>query len=1093
MKILWPAILRLLVILAIPCPGARSETPGGPGSGPDPVVDPLPVVSRMGPRVQLGTGEPEPPPAPWSWESPAKTRPPAPSLHLPAPDLAPLLAEDRERAGREKESRRIGFHREFPTPVDVGFGKRPGSGWSTLPDGRRVWATVIASEEAVGLRLHLEDVDLPEGAEFAVFDPRDPARQGLRHDRASLGGRREFWTGTVFASAVLLECRLPAGTDPSAVRFRVTSLLHRYVKLVPGDPGAKQAGLCEEDVMCRPEWALVAQAVAGLGVVQSDGELFCTGCLVNDASPEVGTDYLLTANHCVGSQVEADDTEFYWFYQTTACNGPEPDPAGVPRTTGGAAFVAGALVRFANDFALLRLRRPPPAGTVFAGWTDAPPAPGETVTCIHHPDGDFKRISRGGIASSDRDFWTVIWDTGVTEPGSSGSPLFNAAGEVIGQLYGGTSSCADPLGPDDYGRFDRTLPVIGAFLRAEPVGVANDAFATPTAIGGASGKVDGNTAGATREVGEPLHGGNAGGFSVWFEWTAAAAGPVTFETAGSGFDTLLGVYRGDTFDALDIVAANDDGGTPPASRVTFEAEAGGVYRVAVDGYDGAAGLYTLLWKPGGDLPAGEANDRFGDARELSGPRGDASGFNLDARNEPGEPAHAGAGGGASLWFVWTAPATGPVVFDTEGSDFDTVLAAYTGSSLGSLSEVASNDDTPENVQSRIRFTATAGTAYHIAVDGYGDGFGDVETGFVLLTWYPERFPEPVPANDDFADARSLLGLDGSVPVTNRGATREPDEPRHFGTDGGASVWFRWTAPGSGLVTFETTGADFDTVLAAYSGSALTGLVPLDGNDDIDIGRRSSRITLPTVLGGTYLVAVQGYETGNGDVRVGDFPLTWSYRGGAGRNDDFADAERLDGPAGLVRGRNGDATREAAEPPHAGMAARRSVWFRWIAPADGPVVFDTLGSTFDTVLAVYRGNLLGSLTEEGSNDDIDTARSGTRSRVGFVAVGGTEYRIVVDGFGEAPGGVGSIQLNWLQDKAPDLVLGRPTWTASAGFVVTATGVPSTGVVLQRKVGWLDDWVVVTDGVIPVSGQLTMADPAATGLDSVLYRAVTLPPP
>ena len=126
---------------------------------------------------------------------------------------------------------------------------------------------------------------------------------------------------------------------------------------------------------------------------------------------------------------------------------------------------------------------------------------------------------------------------------------------------------------------------------------ANDNFANATLITGASGSTSGSTAGATKEPGEPNHAGNAGGASVWFHWVAPANGTVTFNTAGSTFDTLLGVYIGTSVSALSLVASNDDVSYPAdtTSTVTFAAVSGTEYRIAVDGYNGVSGNYILTW------------------------------------------------------------------------------------------------------------------------------------------------------------------------------------------------------------------------------------------------------------------------------------------------------------------------------------------------------------------------------------------------------------------------------------------------------------------------------------------------------------------
>lgn len=124
---------------------------------------------------------------------------------------------------------------------------------------------------------------------------------------------------------------------------------------------------------------------------------------------------------------------------------------------------------------------------------------------------------------------------------------------------------------------------------------ANDAFANAVALTGAAGSASGKTLLATLESGEPQHAGNAGGGSVWWRWTAPTAGQVTLDTSGSGFDTLLAVYIGQSVGALQPVAANDNDAPDGTSRLLFQAQAGTEYRIAVDGVDGQTGTISANW------------------------------------------------------------------------------------------------------------------------------------------------------------------------------------------------------------------------------------------------------------------------------------------------------------------------------------------------------------------------------------------------------------------------------------------------------------------------------------------------------------------
>ena len=132
-------------------------------------------------------------------------------------------------------------------------------------------------------------------------------------------------------------------------------------------------------------------------------------------------------------------------------------------------------------------------------------------------------------------------------------------------------------------------------------------------------------------------------------------------------------------------------------------------------------------------PPAPANNDFANAQVIAGCSGTVTGTNSAANKESGEPSHSpdGNAGGGSVWYHWQAPSSGSVTMKTEGSSYDTLLAVYTGSSVGGLTAIVKNDDVTLGtiVHSQVQFNATAGTIYKIAVDGWG---GD--TGSITLNW-----------------------------------------------------------------------------------------------------------------------------------------------------------------------------------------------------------------------------------------------------------------------------------------------------------------------------------------------------------------------
>ena len=352
----------------------------------------------------------------------------------------------------------IGTRRNLPKTLTT----TPKAGWLTDPQGNQYLPYRIVVSNTQAIRIHVENIKHPEGAYFLVYATQQATECRGPYDAAYLHGRNEFWTESIFAADVTLVACLPPGANQDALAFSINEITDTFdFPLIK--TSNKGEGNCHLDVTCYPAWATEALAVAGISIVDRVGVIWCTGALLNDNNTPHGN-YFMTAYHCVGSQSDANTTEYYWFYQTATCNGTPPSPSDVPRTGGGADFLAGMSAEGHNDFCFLKLRQSVPAGVAYVGWTTDPVASHAAITGIHHPDGSFKRISFGTLDSANANYWNVMWSQGVTEPGSSGSPLFNSNHLFVGQLWGGDSSCRDPQGIDNYGRFNVSYPIISHWL-----------------------------------------------------------------------------------------------------------------------------------------------------------------------------------------------------------------------------------------------------------------------------------------------------------------------------------------------------------------------------------------------------------------------------------------------------------------------------------------------------------------------------------------------------------------------------------------------------------------------------------------------------
>ena len=243
---------------------------------------------------------------------------------------------------------------------------------------------------------------------------------------------------------------------------------------------------CHLDVTCYSEWSTSATSVATIMFETSGGTSSrCSGTLLTNRRQDF-TPYFLTAAHCVDTEAEARSVTAYWFYQTQTCNGELPDFQTVPRTEGAhlLATLGGGIEERVNpdgDMTLLQLEGDLPDGVWFQGW-DANPQPiGAQVTGIHHPGNDdwgfFKRLSFGqiipdpGFGTFEDDVYAVVsYTQGYTQPGSSGSALFNNPGTVVGansRGRGTENSCRIGGSLSVYTHFSVFYPHIRQFIDSD--------------------------------------------------------------------------------------------------------------------------------------------------------------------------------------------------------------------------------------------------------------------------------------------------------------------------------------------------------------------------------------------------------------------------------------------------------------------------------------------------------------------------------------------------------------------------------------------------------------------------------------------------
>ena len=385
-------------------------------------------------------------------------------IDMPQLDQSKLLKQDAEHSNKSDLFRAgIGF--------DVNANTTNSGRTDITPDGGKLWRNQFNSEGAYMMYLVFEDFNIPEEAELYIYSPDQDQVYGpyTNKDVQSVG---RFETDNIIGDELVVEYYEPANAAFHG-HFNIAAVMHIYkdflnLRSEEKGPHGTADGNCHIDVVC-PEaqpWHYPINSVVCISMTaevpgEGWGMYLCSGAMVNNVRMDK-TPYVLSADHCVA----ADDQtyKFYFNYQVSECGG----------STGLSSRVAngGVIVARSNtsntyagsDFLLLRI-----TGNLgiayrdsifFAGWDCS--GAYNTGVCIHHPGGDWKKISfvnnvtaptSGSYANR---FYVVSWMTnpnkGVTEQGSSGSPLFNNSSLIIGTLTGGSSFCYSPSGTDIYGR-----------------------------------------------------------------------------------------------------------------------------------------------------------------------------------------------------------------------------------------------------------------------------------------------------------------------------------------------------------------------------------------------------------------------------------------------------------------------------------------------------------------------------------------------------------------------------------------------------------------------------------------------------------------
>jgi lysyl endopeptidase len=377
-------------------------------------------------------------------------------VRMPAVNIAALKAEDARNAGRDGPLRFAKALKTDITPLDAGQ-------WEELDANHMIWRLRIESPNAKSLNFGFSRYHMPKGGHLLIYPAKQTSKSDVlvlnEYTAADNKDHGQLWTAITPGSEVVLEAVVPR-KSLGAFDLRIAQVNHDYVgflNLAQNEKiGGDTSGSCNIDVVC-PAGDGWRDQIRGVGAYTRAGVDYCSGSLINNTANDRRM-YFLTAHHC--SMNTASDTAsivVYWNFENTTCRtGSASGGVGngrLDQNQSGATVVAN---NAASDFSLILLDTPanPAYNLYWSGW-DRTSGDFAGATGIHHPAVAEKRISHSTVATTTTSYNNptvpgngshirAVWQAtgGITEGGSSGSPLFSPQKRIIGQLHGGPSSCS---------------------------------------------------------------------------------------------------------------------------------------------------------------------------------------------------------------------------------------------------------------------------------------------------------------------------------------------------------------------------------------------------------------------------------------------------------------------------------------------------------------------------------------------------------------------------------------------------------------------------------------------------------------------------
>jgi PKD repeat protein len=561
-------------------------------------------------------------------------------------------------AQQDAMDRDLGFAPRGGLSVPVGRRITEFGEWMLMPNGDVMWRVKLQSNNAKALGVVFSDFYLAPNTELYVYDENKTMIAGAftsDNNHSSM----QFSTRLLPTSTIIIEYiergagvnLMPEKPKPYGTvntiggsiltnyqpqtNFRIDELIYMYTDVYAyfdqSRPATGSSAACQVNIRCTPvgdNWVNQKRGVAHIVFREGASWYYCSGTLVNNTLQN-GTPYFLTAHHCGGTASAADRNvwQFYFNYERPTC-----DNTGAPSTSDmmtGCVYRAGAPIAGGSDFQLVELNNNMPAGynAFYNGWDRS--ATGATSgASIHHPAGDVKKISTftaqltsstpniGGSTFATNAAWRVVWSSnangwGVTEGGSSGSPIFNQHGRVVGDLSGGSSMCTNQTAADFYGKFDYAWESNGVNANQRLRPWLDPAGTNPTFLDGwdptwVSAPPVANFSGTPTTImaGQSVQFNDlsTNGPNQW-AWTITGAYPatsternpvITFITPGQYTVSLTSTngFGSDTETKVNYITVTPYSGSPSPITIGTGTTSGGIYPLGINTQGTATGRFV---------------------------------------------------------------------------------------------------------------------------------------------------------------------------------------------------------------------------------------------------------------------------------------------------------------------------------------------------------------------------------------------------------------------------------------------------------------------------------------------------------------------